>query len=207
MSTIPKPPYDIDSYDSEILLGLGLITTEFSRLEDTLKQMLAMFISPHQFVGRMVMANTNIQVSTESLKVIADERLEPGALKAAVQTWIKEADRLRTSRNQFVHSRWVVHAGTVKDQVKKGKFKPIANHVRPIELFSLAEEMWEVHQEGSHLIMDLARAGFSSITYVDALHITKQAYASEYRLKDIALDGRPPIKGRWPGKKYLPVKK
>jgi hypothetical protein len=60
-----KYPYDIDSYDKEILLGLGLTTTEFSRLEASIKSMLAMFISPHQMVGRAVVANDNVQLVSQ----------------------------------------------------------------------------------------------------------------------------------------------
>ena len=79
-------------------------------------------------------------------------------------------------------------------------------HIRPIELFELAEQMWESHQEGHHLIFDLATAGFSSVNCISSLGESKKDPDTSYRLKGTTLGGRPAIKGCWPGRKYYPVK-
>jgi hypothetical protein len=145
--------------------------------------------------------------SVNTLKALSEDRLEDGELKKAVVRWIDKLQDLIDERNSYVHSRWMLHAGTIKEQVSKGKFKIIKRNVRPKQLFSLAERMWEAHQEGTHLVLDLARAGFVGTTEVSSKKqvVNHHPPSNDYRLKDVTPLENPHIAGNWPGRAYYPV--
>lgn len=190
----------LDAYDGRILLGLGLVALEFSRLEGAAKDLLSTFISPHEELGQIVVSNYPMEATMTALRTVMRSRLEPGVLSEAVGAWIDQVDKARQERNTYVHGRWLAQAVILERRVKKSELRTSISQVRPESLFDLAELAWELTQEGQHLAVDLAVAGFRDVTHIGEGRIERRASDPSLRLEDAPLLGRPAIKGSWPGR-------
>ena len=191
------------SYDPSIVLGLGLVTLEFSRLEATVHDLLAMLITPHQFVGEMAVAGEPVSTSIQRCRALADARLEEGQLRTRILDWLKASSGACEARNAIIHSRWAQAAMTIRVSVRKGELQHEFTQVTPEQLTELAREMWNLHDEGSRMRFELAQAGFAGITHLGSEGAVQAPPSGDYQLPDVPSMGRPDPPPDWPGDDLL----
>lgn len=197
-----EPPANRSSYDPQIVAGLGLVGLEFSRMEGALKRVEALLITPHQFVGETATARTDLRVSIERATGLVHARLVDGELKTRVAEWIGAVDRARERRNALAHGHWLDLATTVRVALKRRQLTHEFTDIDPEQLRELAREMWALHQEGDHLWVDLARAGFGGVTTVSDKCVSRASPSSEYQLGPGTVSGRPAPR-EWPGDSFF----
>jgi hypothetical protein len=89
--------------------------------------------------------------------------------------------------------------GQIKVSVKRGQLKQDFSTVAPEQLTELARRLWSLHNEGSHMLFELAQAGFAAITYVDEHGGVHTPPSGEYQMPDVPSLGRPDPPPVWPG--------
>jgi hypothetical protein len=130
---------------------------------------------------------------------MASERIKPVGLQTAVLARAREAKTASQKRNGRVHARWVLKAVTIETSVKKGKLEHIFTGRSANEIMDLARRMWELYQEGIHLCIDLAVAGFTGITVVSDCGATTTPPTTNFPVDGSTMLPRPEPPARWPG--------
>lgn len=197
MSDTAKPHWS--SYDPAIVTGLGLVSLEFSRLEATVHDLLAMLITPHQLVGQMAVAGEAVSTSIQRARALVEARLEDGQLRTRMLDWLREASVACEARNRVIHARWAQAAMTIRVSVKRGQLNQEFTQVTSGQLTDLARRTWQLHDEGSRMRIELAQAGFTTITQVDAHGGVQTPPSGEYQLPDVPALGKPDPPPVWPG--------
>jgi hypothetical protein len=189
----------LDSYNPDLLRALGLVTLEFSRMEATALDLLARLTSPDQFTGEIVAAGAPLSSALDRLQAMASQRIRPGVLQSAVLSWIRDARSAAEARNGTVHARWALTAVTIKTGVKKGKLEHKFTHRSVGEIRDLARRMWELCQEGTHLSVDLAMAGFAAVTEVSDTGVKRTPPTTNFPVDGSTILPRPDPAPHWPG--------
>jgi hypothetical protein len=201
----PTPQAHRSSYDPFIVLGLGLVTLEFSRLEATVHDLLAMLITPHRLVGQMAVAGEGLSMSIRRSQALVEARLEEGQLRSRMLDWLKASNEACEARNTVIHARWAQAAVTIKVSVKHGQLKHAFTHVTPEQLADLAERMWSLHEEGSRMSFELVQAGLAGITHLGSEGAVQAPPSGEYQLPDVPALGRPDPPPEWRGRDLLGI--
>lgn len=197
-------------YDEELMRALGALVTEFSRLENAAKGLLARLISSHQQLGRIMVVNLTAWAVQNSIQTLTVQRLEDGEMSDAIQDWVKRVDAARIQRNRYIHGHWIAVERTLIEERlnKRGLLKTDFTEVQPSTIVDLAATAYHLSQEGRLLGSSLAHAGFAAVAYVDfdgATQTTTVVPPSD--AFKIATDGvkiyRPNPNDQWPGAAYF----
>lgn len=167
-------------------------------MEAAVKRVEGLLITPHQFVGEIATTRTDLRVSIERATGLVHARLIDGELKTALLGWIGLVDAARERRNALVHGHWLDLAITVRVALKHRQLAHEFTDISPEQLRDLAREMWTLQGEGTHLWVDLARAGFGGVTTVSDEGVSRAEPQTEYQLGPGARAGRPAPRD-WPG--------
>ena len=193
METDTEPP---DSYCEPIVVGLGLVTLEFSRLEGTVQSLLAVLITPHQFVGEIAVSGVPIRQAFERLEALVQARIAEGPFRDDLLSWIASARQVAERRNGIVHSHWLPMATRMRIRVRQGALTHDFDDVEPAELFDLARRIWALADEGRLLRGDLGAAGFLGVTRVGDEGVERIPASGEYQI-DVKPRPRPAKAPSW----------
>ncbi len=189
----------IDTYDPHLLRALGLLTLEFSGMEAAALDLLARLTSPDQFTGEISVVGSPLSSALDRVQAMTSQRIKPGALQTAVLVWARDAKIASDERNGIVHARWALKAVTIKTRLKKGQLDHKFTPRSVDEIRNLARHMWELHQEGTHLCIDLAAAGFAGVTEVSDTGAKSTPPATDFPVNGSTMLPRPDPTPRWPG--------
>lgn len=172
-------------------------------MEASLKRVEAILMTPHQFIGEIATAKSNIQYSIDRAIALLRTRLVGGELHDHVLAWISEVEEAKNERNSLVHAEWSDLAITFRVTIKKQRLIHDPEDIHPDSLRDLARKMFGLHEEGRYVRLDLMRAGFGGVTTVSDVGVSRAEPSAELQLGPGALSPRPARQRLWPGETFF----